>query len=90
MFWNFSAMPVNLTLNLQSLPERLIAHRRELDATAASDDENTRLHPLEDVTLTLTAAPAQIHLEPYGIQFWSLEPLHWPAPIMGNSTHPAK
>ena len=89
MFWNFSAMPVNVTLNLQSLPGTLTAHRHELDATVPSEDENARLHPLEDVTLTLTAAPAQIHLEPYGIQFWSLEPLHWPAQIMGNSTHPA-
>ena len=77
------------TLKLQSLPETLTAHRCELDATSSSEDENARLHPLEDVTLTLTAAPAQIHLEPYGIQFWSLEPLHWPAQVMGNGTHPA-
>jgi xylan 1,4-beta-xylosidase len=89
MLWNFSAAPVDVTLNLQSLPDTLTAHRRELDATAPSEDENARLHPLEDVTLTPSAAPAQVHLEPYGIQFWSLEPMHWPAQIMGNSAHPA-
>jgi xylan 1,4-beta-xylosidase len=88
MFWNFSAAPVNLTLNLRSLPETLRAHRRELDAAAPSEDENARLHPLADVTLISSAVPAQIHLEPYGIQFWSLEPLRWPAQIMDNSKHP--
>lgn len=87
MFWNFSATPVDVTLNLQSLPGTLTAHRRELDAAAPSEDENARLHPLEDKTLTSDAAPAQIHLEPYGVQFWSLEPLHWRAELMGNSRH---
>jgi xylan 1,4-beta-xylosidase len=85
MFWNFSATPVDVTLNLQALPETLRAHRRELDASAPSEDENSRLRPLEDVSLSADAAPAQIHLEPYGIQFWSLEPLNWRAQLMGNS-----
>jgi hypothetical protein len=89
MFWNFSATPVNATLNLQSLPGTLTAHRRELNATARSEDENARLHPLEDLTLASSGAPAQIHLEPYGIQFWSLEPQGWPAQIMGNRAHSA-
>jgi hypothetical protein len=89
MFWNFSAAPVNITLKLEALPEALTAHRRELDAANPSEDENARLHPLEDVILTSDAAPAQIHLEPYGIQFWSLEPPHWPAQIMGEKAHPA-
>ena len=87
MFWNFSAAPVNVTLNLQALPGTLTAHRRELNASTPSEDENARLHPLDDATLTSDAAPAQIHLEPYGVQFWSLEPLHWPAQIMGDSAH---
>ena len=85
MFWNFSATPVDVSLNLQSFPETLTAHRRELDATSPSEDENACRHPLEDVTLTSDAAPAQIRLAPYGMQFWSLEPSRWPAQIMGNS-----
>lgn len=89
MFWNFSAMPVDVTLNLQSLPETLTAHRRELDANTPSQDENARLHPLDDVTLTSSSAPAPIHLEPYSIQFWSLESLHWRTQLMGNRARPA-
>jgi hypothetical protein len=89
MFWNFSATPVNITLNLKSLPGALTAHRRELNAATPSEDENARLHPLEDVSLTSGDVPAQIHLEPYGIQFWSLEPLHWPAQIMKNMARSA-
>ena len=45
-----------------------------------SEDENARLRPLADQTLT----PAQIHLEPYGIEFWSLEPLHWSDRILAK------
>ena len=89
MFWNFSESPVDVSLNLQSLPETLTAHRRELDASTPSQDENARLHPLEDVTLTSNPARVRIHLGPYGIQFWSLEPLHWPDQIMKNNAHPA-
>ena len=89
MFWNFSATPVNATLNLQSLPGTLTAHRRELNATARSEDENARLHPLEDLTLASSGAPAQIHLEPYSIQFWSLEPQGWPTQIRGIRAHSA-
>ncbi len=87
MFWNFSATPVDVTLNLQALPGALTAHRRELDASTPSEDENARLHPLPDVTLTSDAAPAQIHLDSYGVQFWSLETLHWRALLMGGRTH---
>ena len=49
-----------------------------------SEDENARLRPLADQTLTQSSAPAQIHLEPYGIEFWSLEPLHWSDRILAK------
>ena len=89
MFWNFSPDPVTVKLNLVSLPETLTAHRRELDATTPSEDENARLRHLDDGSLTSDTAPAEIHLEPYGIQFWSLEPLHWRTKLMGQDpVHP--
>lgn len=84
MFWNFSATPVAVNLDLKDLPGPLTAHRRELDAEAPSEDENARLRPLSDITLGSDAPPEQIHLEPYGIQFWSLEPLHWRAQLTGR------
>ena len=84
MFWNFSAVPVTVKIDLRGLPETLNAHRRVLDATTPSEDENDRLRPLPDETFTQTSAPAQIHLEPYGIEFWSLEPLHWSDRIMSK------
>ena len=85
MFWNFSAVPVTVKIDLRGLPETLNAHRRVLNATTPSEDENARLRPLPDETLTQTSAPAQIDLEPYGIKFWSLEPLHWSDRIMTRS-----
>ncbi len=82
MFWNFSSTPVTVKLKLECLPETLHAHRRVLDAATPFEDENARLRPLDDVTLTPGSTPADIHLEPYGIEFWSLEPLHWRAKLM--------
>ena len=87
MFWNFSSKPVTVKLDLHGLPVTLNVHRRMLDATTPSEDENARLRPLDDVTLTPDSAPAEVHLEPYGIEFWSLEPLHWPAQILGRDLH---
>jgi xylan 1,4-beta-xylosidase len=77
MFWNFSATPVSIKLDMRGLPEALKAHRRMLDAEAPSGDENSRLRPLDDLTLRPGSSPAEVHLEPYGIEFWSLEPLDW-------------
>jgi len=88
MFWNFSPEPVSVKLDLVGLPETLNAHRRELDAATPFEDENARLRHLDNVALSSDTEPAEIHLEPYGIQFWSLEPLHWPAQIMDRDLRP--
>ena len=88
MFWNFSTTPISVHLNLKNLPSTLTAHRRELDAETPSEDENARLRPLEDVSLGSDAPPAEIHLEPYGIQFWSIEPLNWGSQLMGHDPRP--
>jgi hypothetical protein len=87
MFWNFSATPVTVKMDLRGLPETLTAHRRVLDALTPSEDENARLRPLADGTLTRSSVPAEIHLDPYGIEFWSLEPRQWPDRIMARDRH---
>lgn len=73
LVWNFSADPVNVELDVRDLPLTLVAKRRQLDAAAPSNDENARLRPLEEVTLTPQSGPVKIQLEPYGLEFWSLE-----------------
>jgi hypothetical protein len=50
-----------------------VAKRRRLDAKAPSSDENARLRPPSDMTLKPGAGPAEIQLEPFGLEFWSLE-----------------
>ncbi len=72
LVWNFSAEPVAVELEPHNLTAELMAKRRMLDADAPSNDENARLRPLDDVKLR-PGSPTKIQLEPYGMQFWSLE-----------------
>lgn len=73
LVWNFSAEPIQVQLDARDLPMTLVAKRRLLDAKAPSGDENARLRPLSDMTLKPGAGPAEIQLEPFGLEFWSLE-----------------
>jgi hypothetical protein len=73
LVWNFSGEAVNLEVDARDVPAELTAKRRMLDAIAPSSDENVRLRPLNDLKLTPGASKATIHLEPYGLEFWSLE-----------------
>jgi xylan 1,4-beta-xylosidase len=84
LFWNFSDKPVSVTLNAQGLPEPLKAKRRLLDAASPSGDENARLRPLEDVTLSPQSPSTVITLQPYGVESWSLEPLDWEHRLLGR------
>ena len=85
MFWNFSRHCQSpLKIDPRSLPGTLTVHRRMLDAETPIQDENARLRPLDDTSLTKDSAPVEINLEPYGVQFWSLEPLHWRAELTGR------
>ena len=84
LLWNFSATSVAVTVEGRNLPDTLVAKRRLLDAEAPSGDENVRLRPLNDLTLTPGAGPAEIRLEPYGMESWTLEPLHWRQRLMGR------
>ena len=47
-----------------------------LDAETPSQDENARLRPLSDIALE-KGKPVEVLLPAYGIQFVSLEPIHW-------------
>ncbi|HWF66112.1 MAG TPA: hypothetical protein VN670_02335 [Acidobacteriaceae bacterium] len=76
LFWNFSSKPVSVSLQASGLSEKLIAKRRTLDAETPFQDENSRLRPLEDITLQPRSAQVKLLLKPYGIEFWSLEPIH--------------
>lgn len=76
LFWNFSPKPVSLHVLASGLSESLIGNRRMLDAETPSQDENSRLRPLTDIALK-DGKSVEVLLPPYGIQFVSLEPLHW-------------
>jgi xylan 1,4-beta-xylosidase len=84
LFWNFSEKPVSVTLNAQGLPEPLKAKRRLLDAASPSGDENARLRPLDDITLSPQSPSTVITLQPYGVESWSLEPLDWEHRLLGR------
>ncbi len=84
LFWNFSASPVTIKLQEHGLTETLVVKRRRLDAKSPSDDENARLHPQPDLKLDPNAAPAEIQLEPYGMETWALEPVNWAKQLLGR------
>jgi xylan 1,4-beta-xylosidase len=73
LVWNFSAAPVEVAVEVRGLARNLVAKRRMLDAAAPGADENVRLRPLDDLRVT-PAAKLKVPLEPYGVEFWSLEP----------------
>jgi xylan 1,4-beta-xylosidase len=72
LIWNYSATPAKATVTINGLPGPLTAHRAYLDATAASDDENIRLHPLPPLPLKPGDAPISLELDPYGLTFWAI------------------
>jgi len=73
LVWNYSASDVDLTVQTPDAPAALTIHRRRLDAATPSSDENARLHPLPRLLLQAGTNSLPIHLDPYGIEFWSLE-----------------
>jgi hypothetical protein len=73
LVWNFSTDAVSVDVEAHDLPAPLVAKRRSLDAASPSSDENARLRPLDDLTLKPGAGSVKILLEPFGLEFWSLE-----------------
>ena len=84
LIWNFSGTPVSVKIDAQGLTEALIVHRRLLDAQSPSEDENARLRPLPDVKLLPGSALAEVHLEPYGMESWAMEPVDWGHKLLGK------
>lgn len=74
LLWNFSEGPVQLSVSAAGLAGDVIAHRRTLDATTASNDENHRLRPLPSFRLSAPQARWEVSLEPYGIEYWEILP----------------
>ncbi len=73
LVWNYSQTPVRLKVDAREIPGRLAVKRRSLDAAAPSSDENVRLRQLNDLSLDPKAVRIEISLDPYGIEFWSIE-----------------
>ncbi|MGH9617025.1 MAG: GH39 family glycosyl hydrolase [Acidobacteriaceae bacterium] len=72
LFWNFSADPVDISIETNGQPAPLYSFRCMLDAQASSNLENVRLRHLDTLTLTSGREAVPVHLGPYGIQFWTL------------------
>jgi xylan 1,4-beta-xylosidase len=84
LFWNFSPTPVSVKIDAHNLPEKLVAKRRLLDAEAPSGEENVRLRPLDDITFSAESTTEEITMQPYGMESWTLEPLHWQDQLLGR------
>ncbi|MGA2632666.1 MAG: hypothetical protein ABSF16_00365 [Terracidiphilus sp.] len=84
MFWNFSNMPITVSLDARDLTQILVAKRRMLDAESPSEDENARLRPLPDLKVIPGAPPIELLMGPYAIQSWAMEPPDWQLQLVGR------
>lgn len=73
LFWNFTVEPVTVDVAWEDLPQSMRVRRILLDAETASNDEIRRLRPIERRVLEAGKGSIRTTLDPYGIQFWSLE-----------------
>ncbi|MCZ2078730.1 MAG: hypothetical protein LC130_27505 [Bryobacterales bacterium] len=70
LFWNFSASPVRVTVELAGAAKDLSVMRQKLDATGPSDDDVHRLALVDTIKLPASRASATVELEPYGVLYW--------------------
>jgi len=73
ILWNFSDKSNAVHLTFSALPKDLRMRHLVFDALAGSNDENRRLRPAPPVSVKRGDHHLTTQLEPYGIQFWSLE-----------------
>jgi hypothetical protein len=73
LLWNFSSEPAHVSVELRDLPSGRVARRLRLDAQAPNPEENSRLRRLPTLQLQSTSPKAETDLEPYGLEFWSIE-----------------
>ena len=72
LLWNYSAQSAHVTVTINGLTGPLTARRVQLDAAAASDDENIRLHPLPPLSFKPGDVPINLDLDPYAVTFWAI------------------
>jgi len=73
LIWNFSPSPAKVILAFSDPPGRLTARPIVLDATAANNDENSRLKAESPVEIERGKASLTVLMEPYVIRLWSIE-----------------
>lgn len=73
LLWNYSTTPVQVDLAVEGAPSDLTLRQLFLDASAPSDDENTRLRPVPSHKLTQGPIHIKVDLGAYGISFLGLE-----------------
>jgi len=73
MLWNFSANSNQVELTFSALPKDLRMRHLTLDSQTGSNDENVRLRPDPPAQIKKGDHSLTTTLEPYGVQFWSLE-----------------
>jgi hypothetical protein len=73
LVWNFSAKTAKVRLKLAGQGKFSLVRHETLDAVTAANEENTRLKPDSPKRWTESDRDIEVTLEPYGIQFWSLE-----------------
>jgi hypothetical protein len=73
MLWNFSGSSNQVELTFSAMPKDLRMRHLTLDSQTGSNDENVRLRPDPPAQIKKGDHSLTTMLEPYGIQFWSLE-----------------
>jgi len=73
LIWNFSPSPAKVILAFSDPPGRLTARPIVLDATAANNDENSRLKAESPDEIERGKASLTVLMEPYVIRLWSIE-----------------
>jgi hypothetical protein len=68
LIWNFSQNPVQVDLQLEGETSELKLSPRVLNATAASDDENVRMTPLQSTHVKPGNMRVGLNLDAYGIE----------------------
>lgn len=73
LVWNFSGEPAKVRLKFAGPGKFSLIRHEALDAVTASNEENTRLKPDSPKRWAESDREIEVMIEPYGVQFWSLE-----------------
>ena len=73
LVWNFSSEPVKAHLQFTGRAKYALVRHQTLDALTGSSDENARLKAGPAIRWSEAAKGMDVVLEPYAVQFWSIE-----------------